>query len=92
MAAVKPNLNTEPVGRKWAFLTAFTSVNLLTHAEGDGHPARAILVVAAGSGGPVVVKPDGHTETLSGLASGVQIPGQVQSITSGTITSAIVFW
>ncbi len=92
--AVKPNGDASPAATFWTYLTSFTSVNLLTHAEGPqpGKPARAIRVIGAGSGGLVVVKANNTTETLAGLFAGFEITGEIQSITSGTIASAIILW
>ncbi len=95
MSAVKPNLNTNPVARKWTILTSFSvAVDLTAHASGDTHPARALIVL---SGGVVsVIKPDDGIETTPTLAPGTQLPVQVKTIRASgdgtTATSILVLW
>jgi len=91
---------TSAPSEHWTVITDFSAdINLQTHPRGNGQPARAIQVIAAGGGRLYVIKPNDSgalaREDLTGLTIGFILTGQVKIIKKSTYTTVagiIVYW
>ncbi len=96
MASGILNTNKEPTSAAWHVYTDFSSdIDLTDGSYGPaGVCARAVYLLDDGV--LKVKKPDGQTETITGLVAGMQVAGQMSTIESSgdgtTVTAVIVYW
>lgn len=79
--------------------TNSVTIDLTTHAQGVspdirmGQLCRSIVVTKAGTGTLVLKKKNGTSETLTGVISGQELPGQVKKILpASAFSELVVYW
>ena len=79
--------------------TNSVTIDLTAHAQGPnpevrlGQVCRTIIVTKAGTGTIVLKKKNNATETLTGIISGQELPGQAKKILPASAFSEIVvYW